>query len=85
MFSVHVIGYFYYTGWNVQIILEKEKKIKKYEARAIKIMEAQRFQLLSDEDLERLCDKYHNKNTVVSDTKLGLKIYIGQSFREIWD
>ena len=29
-------------------------------------MEAQRFQLLSDEDLERLCDKSHNKNTVRS-------------------
>ena len=27
-------------------------------------MEAQRFQLLSDEDLERLYDKLHNKNTV---------------------
>ena len=29
-------------------------------------MEAQRFQLLSDEDLERLYDKSHNKNTVRS-------------------
>ena len=27
-------------------------------------MEARRFQLLSDEDLERLYDKSHNKNTV---------------------
>ena len=27
-------------------------------------MEAQRFQLLSNEDLERLYDKSHNKNTV---------------------
>ena len=27
-------------------------------------MEAQRFKLLSDEDLERLYDKSHNKNTV---------------------
>ena len=29
-------------------------------------MEAQRFQLLSDEHLERLCDKSHNKKTVRS-------------------
>ena len=28
MFSVHVIGYFYYTSWNVRIILEKKKKKK---------------------------------------------------------
>ena len=50
----------------VRIILEKKNKnkFKTYEAREIKIMEAQRFQLLSDEDLERLCDKSHNKNTV---------------------
>ena len=42
----------------------REKKSKKYKACEIKIMEAQRFQLLSDEDLERLYDKSHNKNTV---------------------
>ena len=29
-------------------------------------MEAQRFQLLSDEDLERLCDKSQTENTVRS-------------------
>ena len=26
MFSVHAIGYFYYTSWNVRIILEKKTK-----------------------------------------------------------
>ena len=31
-------------------------------------MEAQRFQLLSDQDLERLYDKSHNKNTVLRGT-----------------
>ena len=39
-------------------------KSKRYKACEIKIMEARRFQLLSDEDLERLYDKSHNKNTV---------------------
>ena len=43
---------------------KNKNKPKKYKACEIKIMEAQRFQLLSDEDLERLYDKSHNKNTV---------------------
>ena len=45
-------------------------------------MEAQRFQLLSDEDLERLYDKSHNKNTVTGTNTWVNNLHSTGSFQE---